>query len=205
MKGNSGREAFERLAFKHLDGLYNFALHQTGNRAEAENLVVGSFKRAKVSFARFEPGTDFKTWIYTILRNTAIVRSSRSKTRDHNEIDGSIKSDSGEGINAAAATLPEDHRVPLVLSIIEGFTYAEIARITASSIKTVRARIDRALRRLQGALITEGSRARSCPSNGGVQTVGKTQSRGISAAASSSRSRVSTFLSSCSVMASAPP
>ena len=61
---------FEELVRPHVDALYRTALRMTGDPAAAEDLVQDAFLKAWKNFHRFERGTNFKAWIFTILTNT---------------------------------------------------------------------------------------------------------------------------------------
>jgi len=64
---------FEELAMPHFDRLYNFACWLTQDRREAEDLVQETFAKALKGFSSFQPGTNFRAWIYKILRNTFLT------------------------------------------------------------------------------------------------------------------------------------
>src|SRR6202049_2543818 len=59
------------------DQLFNFAHWLTRNREEAEDLVQETYVKALRGFSSFQPGTNFRAWIFQILRNT--FATSRSK------------------------------------------------------------------------------------------------------------------------------
>src|SRR5277367_3634316 len=61
---------FEELAMPLLDSLYNFACWLERNQSDAEDLVQETYLKALRSFASFQPGTNFRAWMYRILRNT---------------------------------------------------------------------------------------------------------------------------------------
>ena len=67
---------FEDLALPLLPSLYNVAFWLTRNQADAEDLVQESFLKALRGFASFEPDTNFKAWIFRILRNTYLTSRS---------------------------------------------------------------------------------------------------------------------------------
>jgi DNA-directed RNA polymerase specialized sigma24 family protein len=71
--------AFEALAFEHIDALYRAGLRLTRNRWDAEDLVQDAHLRAFRFFHRFQPGTNFKAWLFTILRNTFINHYRKKK------------------------------------------------------------------------------------------------------------------------------
>ena len=72
---------FEELAMPLLDSLYNFARWIARDSDDAEDLVQETYLKALRSFASFQPGTNFRAWIFQILRNTFL--SSRSKLERH--------------------------------------------------------------------------------------------------------------------------
>src|SRR6202167_4403953 len=61
---------FEELAIPLFDSLYNFARWLAQNQNDAEDLVQETYLKAFRSFASFQPGTNFRAWIFRILRNT---------------------------------------------------------------------------------------------------------------------------------------
>src|ERR1700688_4240719 len=66
-------ETFEQLAMPHFDRLYNFACWLTQDRQEAEDLVQETYVKALKGFSSFQAGTNFRAWIYKILRNTFLT------------------------------------------------------------------------------------------------------------------------------------
>src|ERR1700734_1510485 len=66
-------ESFEQLAMPHFERLYNFACWLTQNREEAEDLVQETYVKALKGFSSFQPGTNFRAWMYRILRNTFLT------------------------------------------------------------------------------------------------------------------------------------
>ncbi len=65
--------AFEALALPLFDSLYNFAHWLTQRREDAEDLVQETFSKALKGFGSFQPGTNFRAWIFRILRNTFLT------------------------------------------------------------------------------------------------------------------------------------
>ena len=99
MKADSGSSSeFERLATPLFDSLYNFARWLSGDEAEADDLVQEAFTKALRGFASFTPGTDFRAWIFRILRNTFLT----SRTGLRAKLTDSL--DEGEGGNEHAAS-----------------------------------------------------------------------------------------------------
>ena len=126
---------------EHLEGLFNFALHQTLDASIAETLVVTTYVRACSQFERLAEGTSFKPWIFKILRSTDIGRRKNGKSN------GVALPLNGE-IDPALAALPEMQRLAVVLFVVEGFTYREIAEILNSRSGNVFVWLDTALRQL---------------------------------------------------------
>src|SRR5438552_17803098 len=64
---------FEEPAMPLFDQLYNFAHWLTQNRDEAEDLVQETYAKALKGFSSFRLGTNFRAWMYRILRNTFLT------------------------------------------------------------------------------------------------------------------------------------
>src|ERR1700751_1561477 len=74
--------AFERLALPLLPSLYNVAFWLARNSTDAEDLVQETYLKALRGFSSFEPGSNFKAWIFRILRNTHLTsRTGLAATR----------------------------------------------------------------------------------------------------------------------------
>ena len=77
-------DSFEELAMPLFDQLYNFARWLTQNREEAEDLVQETYAKALKGFSSFQLGTNFRAWMYRILRNTFLT--SRTGLRVTNTV-----------------------------------------------------------------------------------------------------------------------
>lgn len=174
--GDRTRE-FEETALVHLDILYRSALRLTHNRAEAEDLVQEACLRAFRGFHRFNPGTNCRAWLLTILRNEFLKRLKRgghevldSDPGDRQK-DATSITDGGRAlghpeeellqavlhgdVDRALKALPLVHREVVVLADLEGCSYKEIAQILDRPIGTVMSRLSRGraqLRKLLGRL-----------------------------------------------------
>src|ERR1700683_4221473 len=69
--------AFEELALPLFDSLYNYARWLVHNSNDAEDLVQETYLKALRSFRCFQPGTNFRAWIFQILRNTFLMSCSK--------------------------------------------------------------------------------------------------------------------------------
>jgi RNA polymerase sigma factor (sigma-70 family) len=157
---------FEELAIPLFDSLYNFARWLAQNQNDAEDLVQETYLKAFRSFASFEPGTNFRAWIFQILKNT--FRGSRSKL----ERRMTLAMDSEEDLPTTSATpeslligrsdidavrsaieqLPVIFREVILLSDVEDASYREIAEILSIPIGTVMSRLARARKMVRDSL-----------------------------------------------------
>jgi RNA polymerase sigma factor (sigma-70 family) len=160
---------FEQLALPLFASLYNHAYWLTRNQAEAEDLVQETFTKALRAFDSFQPGTNFKAWIFRILRNTFLttrtgIAASRTLfLEDHPEPldtaaadptpeDNLIRLDNEAALHAALEQLQPPLREALLLCDVEEINYKDIAVILDVPIGTVMSRISRARRTLRKLL-----------------------------------------------------
>lgn len=164
--------AFEAEALVHLDVLYGLALRFTGGEeAAAQDLVQDTMLKAYRAWDNYEPGTNCRAWLTTILRNTFINNLRRRQKRptpveyeevaersvfmelqEANAAGGFFDRIVDEEVVRAIEELPEDFRVPLVLADLEGIGYQEISELLEIPVGTVKSRLFRARRRLQQKL-----------------------------------------------------
>ena len=168
---DSKRQEFEDEALVHLDTLYNVALRLTGNASDAEDLVQDTVTKAYRAWDKYERGTNCRAWLVTIMRNTFINQFRRESKRpsqvqfdsvEEVSIFEEIQDRDPEGsffryivddeVKRAIQELPEEFRVPVVLSDVEGLGNAEIAEILDVPVGTVKSRLFRGRRRLQQRL-----------------------------------------------------
>ena len=153
----------------HFERLYNFACWLTQDRLEAEDLVQETYAKALKGFSSFQPGTNFRAWIYKILRNTFLTSRTGLKAtatvpldpEDEEEISPSVsetpesillqRSD-GQLLEQAMEQLPVASREVLLLCEVEEMSYQEIAATLAIPIGTVMSRLSRARKALRDDL-----------------------------------------------------
>src|SRR5262252_10617221 len=97
--------AFEAEALASLDSLYRTAMRLTRNAADAEDLVQETYLKAFRAADRFEPGTNLRAWLFTILHNTARNRA-RDRAREGVTVDS-------EAVDQAADTASYGLSVPV--------------------------------------------------------------------------------------------
>jgi RNA polymerase sigma-70 factor, ECF subfamily len=157
---------FEDLALPLFDQLYNFARWLTQDTTEAEDLVQETFIKALRGFSGFQIGTNFRAWMFRILRNTFLTSKSGLKPTafDEQEVDAMASNDptpeavliqrsDREMVQQALAELAVPFREILLLCEVEEMSYEEIAQVLAIPIGTVMSRLYRARKALRSLLL----------------------------------------------------
>lgn len=162
---------FEALAAPHLDALYRTALRMTGEAASAEDLVQEAVLRGFRGFERFERGSNFKAWIFTILTNQ-YINEYRRKGRGPALTDFSdaepaggdepihltaedverLAEHLGDEARKALEKVPAEFRLVFLLSTFEEMSYKEISAVVGIPIGTVMSRLFRARKILREEL-----------------------------------------------------
>ncbi|MGE3507943.1 MAG: sigma-70 family RNA polymerase sigma factor [Vicinamibacterales bacterium] len=159
--------AFETEALASIDSLYRTALRLTRVAADAEDLVQDTYLKAFRAADSFQPGTNLRAWLFTILHNTfrnrTRDRAREPVTADSETVERAADLPSGRGetpetallrdvlgpeLQAAMDDLPEAFRQAVWLRDVEEFTYAEMAAMLDLPIGTVMSRISRGRRML---------------------------------------------------------
>ena len=162
-------DAFGAEVLRYLESLYATALRLTRNRADAEDLVQDTLVKAFRFSDKFEPGTNLRAWLSTILHNTwrnrvrdagreAVEVDSTRLEEAEAAADGSSASETPEqlllrntldgDLRAALDDLPAVFRQAVWMRDVEEFSYAEIAKMLDVPIGTVMSRISRGRRLL---------------------------------------------------------
>jgi RNA polymerase sigma-70 factor (ECF subfamily) len=162
---------FEDLAMPLFDSLYNFARWTTRNSNDAEDPVQETYLKALCNFASFRPGTNFRAWMFQILRNTFLSSCSKLERRMtvamDSEEDGPelavetvtpetilMSRSSSQLMERAIDNLPVHYRETLLLCEVEEMSYQEIAEILSIPIGTVMSRLARARKAVRAAMRT---------------------------------------------------
>jgi RNA polymerase sigma-70 factor (ECF subfamily) len=168
-------QAIEADAIASIDGLYRTALRLTRSPADAEDLVQETYLKAFRAADTFQPGTNLRAWLFTILHNTARNRA-RDRARDAVTVDSETVEQAAEGavpygafgevtrgdtpeslllkdaltpdVQTAIDALPDAFRTAVWLRDVEEFSYAEISEMLGIPPGTVMSRISRGRRML---------------------------------------------------------
>jgi len=168
---------FEAAAMPFVDALYNTAYRMTRNSEDAEDLVQETYLKAYRYYDKFEEGTNFKAWLFKIMKNTFInnyrKRQQTPALSDFADIEESFESQVNEDavrqiknpeeeflenvldedVQGALDKLPPDYRMVVILADLEGFSYKEIADILEVPVGTVMSRLYRGRRLLEEAML----------------------------------------------------
>ena len=151
---------FEGVAMPLLNSAYNLARWLVQSDHDAEDLVQETYLKAFRSFRSFQPGTNFRAWLYRILRNTFSswhnhLPAGRMVSLDSDEegSDLAVEKETPETIliehvnslrvQRAIEDLPNIYRVTLLLCDVESMSYREISEIVSIPIGTVMSRLAR--------------------------------------------------------------
>jgi RNA polymerase sigma-70 factor (ECF subfamily) len=168
---------FEAAAMPFVDSLYNTAYRMTRNSEDAQDLVQETYFKAYRHYDKFQEGTNFKAWLFKILKNSFINNYRKNQSRplqtDFAEIEDAFESRLSdevthkikdpeqefledvldEDVQRALDDLPEDYRMAIVLADLEGFSYKEIAEVLEVPLGTVMSRLYRGRKLLEKAML----------------------------------------------------
>jgi RNA polymerase sigma-70 factor (ECF subfamily) len=184
--------SFEELALPLLPSLYNVAVWLARNPADAEDLVQETFLKSMRGFYTFEPSTNFKAWIFRILRNTYLTSRSGLAARRTVALEEEFEAHDNSGprhypeaaidrqtpelnlirlsdqaaLQAAMEDLPSPLLEVILLCDVEEMKYKEIASVLEIPIGTVMSRIARARTALRRNLQIHATPARDSSGKG---------------------------------------
>jgi RNA polymerase sigma-70 factor (ECF subfamily) len=145
--------AFRQELVATLPHLRAFARGLCGRHDFADDLVQETAIKAWSARERFEPGTNFRAWTFTILRNhylSELRRSRRQVEYDEAAVEKLLVADADQeaplhlnDVQKALQKLPEERREALLLVGAGGFSYEEAASISGCAIGTMKSRVAR--------------------------------------------------------------
>jgi RNA polymerase sigma-70 factor (ECF subfamily) len=163
---------FEELAMPLFDSLYNFASWLVHNKSNAEDLVQETYLKALRNFTSFQPGTNFRAWMFRILRNTFLSSRSTLDRRMTVEIESEddvevfpvasatpesllIERSRKNAVQNAIEQLPVIFREVILLCDVEDASYQEIAEILSIPMGTVMSRLARARKAVRKSVVSD--------------------------------------------------
>ena len=172
------KDQFTSDAMQYAPQLFSTALRMTRNRLDAEDLVQETYIKGWRSFHTFQEGTNLRAWLFRIMTNTYINKyNAQQRKPTETELDdveelflykrlGSVDqsqlSQSAEDqmlslftddeVKKALEELPDQFRIPVLMSDVEGFSYKEIAEILEIPLGTVMSRLHRGRKSMQKML-----------------------------------------------------
>lgn len=157
---------FRHDLVKTIPSLRAFAISLTQNNDRADDLVQETLVKAWDKQTSFQPGTNLKAWLFTILRNE-FYSQMRKRGREVQDSDGTLTAGVAihpgqqgsidlKDFRRALEQLPEDQREAIILIGASGFSYEEAADICGCAVGTIKSRVSRARTRLQEILGIEG-------------------------------------------------
>jgi RNA polymerase sigma-70 factor (ECF subfamily) len=167
--------ALNDLMDRHGEKLFNYLIRSLQDENDAADLAQETFVRVYQNRSKFNPSQKFTTWLYAIASN--LVRDRYRWRSRHPQVSLDAENDQtaaslkdilpnvreapdqnleteerAEAVRKAVASLPEELRLPLILSVYQELPQAEIAAIVNCSVKAVETRIYRAKQRLRAGL-----------------------------------------------------
>jgi len=158
--------AFEAEALPHMNDLFRVAMWLIDDRATAEDLIQETYVQALQSFHRFEPGTNCRAWLITIMYHmNSKRRRAGAKLRLVNDDDERIAETvaftppTPQGITEdevlkALRGLPSQFQEVVVLADVEDMAYKEISEVLSVPVGTVMSRLSRGRKLLRATLAT---------------------------------------------------
>ncbi|MFC2000923.1 RNA polymerase sigma factor [Chloroflexota bacterium] len=166
IKGDA--DDFGRLYDLHIERVYRHIYYRVGNTKDAEDLTQQVFFRAWNAIGRYrKTASPFLAWLMRISHNLVIdfYRSKKDTTYLDSEVVSAYSDSSPERLaeehfdqqqlRKVILQLPEEQQRVIIMSFIEGFTYAEIASSLGKREGNIRVIVHRALKKMRSMLELE--------------------------------------------------
>ena len=157
-----GIQEFNSLVLNNADGLKPFAITLTRDGESAKDLCQETLFKAFAYRENYQPGTNIKAWLFTIMRNLFINdyrrRGRKRKVTEQWKYGQAITAYSSEGairireINEAIHQLPSIFKTACLL-YLQGYKYHEIAQALNEPLGTIKSRIHFAKKLLQKQIV----------------------------------------------------
>jgi len=163
LKGDE--KSLEVLIKRYLKPIFSFVFRFTGNIHDAEDITQEVFVKVWWNLKKFDRQKSFKTWVFSIAKNTAIdfLKKRRTQVFSETEIETVVdptplpqelleKAEAGELLKSALNKLELKYRMVLLLYYNDHFNFREIAEILDEPLNTIKSRHRRALLMLRKLL-----------------------------------------------------
>lgn len=148
------RTAVENDIVSYLPALQSFARRFHTSQTDVDDLVQDTIAKALANLDKYQPGTQLKSWLFTIMRNTFCTKFGLSKREQVGVVDDSASRSSvppsqewvvrGHELERAVLRLPQPYRTAFNLIFVEGVSYDAAAERFGCPIGTIKSRVSRA-------------------------------------------------------------
>jgi RNA polymerase sigma-70 factor, ECF subfamily len=170
--GNGDETALRALVDRHTPSIYRFSVRFTGDESLAQDVCQEVFLKLYRYAGRYKPGMPFKTWLFTVVRNTSIdlarpyafrkvhsldAPNSRAllEVETQNVMHGTqtpeekySSKETAQRVDHAVQSLSENQRTAVVLKYYEGMPIQQIADVMEATVSSVESLLVRAKRNL---------------------------------------------------------
>lgn len=149
---------------EHIPRLRRYARALVGDRAGADDLVQDTLERAWGRLHLWEPGTDLRAWLFSIMHNIHVnqlragrIRATESLDDEEGTMEIPVRATQEDGlmvneVDRALRQLPDEQREVLLLVGLEQLSYEEVARVLSIPLGTVMSRLSRGREKLRALL-----------------------------------------------------
>jgi RNA polymerase sigma-70 factor, ECF subfamily len=170
--GNGDETALRTLVDRHTSSIYKFSVRYSGDESLAQDICQEVFLKVYRYARRYRPGMPFKTWLFTIVRNTSIDLARSYAYRKIHSLDAQydtgfleaatqslsqgsqtpeedyLSKQTAQRVAYAVGSLPEKQRTAVILKYYEEMSTKEIADVMETTISSVESLLVRAKRNL---------------------------------------------------------